>query len=508
MQVKELLMRLLKSLKTNKTKKSILYFLLIAFSFLILLYPLSYGIVDLQGTIIFGFIIYIIYLICKKTKIKNRILIKEKYYIPIILFFAIITRVGIVILLNSSVSQVSDFGAALENAKSLIFSIEYYRVFTHWILYPCIVHLIMNVFSSTQLVALLTNSLILVINSILVYKVANKLFDKKKYGLIAALIYIFWPANIIYTLIFTQEHLAQTLILLAILSFFNIEKFNNKIINYINIVFIGMCLALSSFFKNFAPVILIAIIIYYILNLFTLKKQEVKKFVINKIIYIILIFISFITIKNCTYLFLDNLLGVPVARNITPCYLNVGLRDYGVYSQENYGMYFNSLRNNNYNYEVTNDKILNNLIKSFSEEDNKIFKEKDFFENKAILLFKGDSAKIDWVIESMKANYTTEHIEVLEDIKEYNNDYFVILVLLIMIGLVYMVKNMNLKYFFIYVIFYGCFLLLILVEAQNRYMYSIQPLMCILSMIGVKTIIEMRKKYEKVFRINKNKTLD
>ena len=171
-------------------KDKILTVLLYIFAFLFLIYPTSYGISDLKIVVIFVTILLLLLFIYKKSKILKKIHIKEKYFPWIILLLAIITRIGIVLLFENHLVQVSDFGGALNASNIMDFSSDYYRIFTHWILYPTMVHGIYQIFGSSQLVALLTNAIILIISSLLVYKVSFLIFNNKTYGFISSLFYI------------------------------------------------------------------------------------------------------------------------------------------------------------------------------------------------------------------------------------------------------------------------------------------------------------------------------
>lgn len=481
-------------------KSQMLTILLYIFTFLFLIFPTSYGIVDLKIVIIFfPLLLFTIYLL-------RKIKINEKYYPWIIIILAILTRVGVVLLLNSQIIQVSDFAKALEASYTLKFEGDYYQVFTHWILYPTILNFIYKIFGESQLVALLVNAIILVFVSLFVYKVASLIFNKKSSGFLAAIIYTLWPVNILYTIIFTQEHLCTLLLLIVLYLFLKNEskdEFNSK--KCISLIIIGILLGISTFLKNFAPVFLIAFIIYYILKVFNVKK--IKNYTIFKILSIFIIFISYSLSKNVIFNCIDNLVGTDVARNIIACYLNVGLRDDGTYSSENYGTYFSTLKENNYDYEKTNSIILKDIIKDSSSNLSI-----NFFSNKASILFGGDYARLQWISNTLNVDMGNKLIVIIDKL---NNCYFTFLVVLMILGLIYMNRNKDLKVFLLYLIFFGSFLLLLLVEAQNRYMYAIQFIMCILSVLGINYLVEFidNKKVKgevnnEISTISKNKTLD
>ena len=373
-----------------------------------------------------------------------------------ILVLAITTRIGIVLLFESHIIQVSDFGGAFSASNTLDFSSDYHRVFTHWILYPTLIHGIYQIFGSSQLVALLTNAVILIVASILVYKVSSLLFKNKTAGFVSALLYIFWPSNILYTLIFTQEHICLLLLLIVLYLFLIIENKEDlklSIKNVILLLLIGICLGLSTFFKNFAPAFIIAFIIYYFLKGFT--EKNIKKYTLMKLGTIVIILIGFITTKNLVFIGIDHLAGHPVARNITPCYLNVGLNTNGTYNAGIYNEYFNAVKENDYDYDKANDEIMDLLKKRLSDKNASIWQE-DFFDNKAKIIFGNDEAKISWLVSSINAKGTMQITNFIEnDYKDWNNNYFIILVTLMSLGLISMNKNKDLKKFLLYLVLFG-----------------------------------------------------
>lgn len=472
----------------KNVKEKFLTVILIFFCFLFLLYPVSDGLVNLRAIFIFLLILWM----ANYIKAMGRLFrINEKYYVWIVLFCAVATRVGVVLWLEPYVTQISDFQKSLVASKTLVFAGDYYRVFSHWIFHPTLVNFIYKIFGESQLVALLFNSLILIVATIFIYKNASTLFDKKSYGLLAALIYIFWPGNILYTLIFTQEHICVLLLQIVIYVFLKNESSDDYSINYKKIlspIIIGIILGISVFFKNFAPVFILAFGIYYVLK--GIISVRLKTYYIHKFVTLTLIILVFSSTKNVMFHIADGLVGEKVARDITACYLNVGLRGDGKYNEANYGMYFGVLQENNYNYEKTNAQILDKLIR-----EEKANWDMDFFEKKAKTVFGGDSSRVLFVSESVKVG---EHFRLARILTDYvidiNNNYFTIIVFLMALGLVPMIKHRNMALFLLYLVCFGGLLLLLLVEAQNRYMYAIQPIICILAVWGIEFLKELYNK--------------
>ena len=174
--------------------------------------------------------------------------------------------------------------------------------------------------------------MILTINSFLIYKIGSVVANKKL-GFISSIIYIIWPANILYTLIVNPENLRISLLLFSTYLFLRLE-YNTDLSQkrkILDLVIIGTFLGLIVFFKNFAPVLIIVFIIYYFL--FALKNNGSKKFLLSKVVSIIIIFVMFTLSKQIMFLAIDNLVGTKVARNIVPGFLNIGLRGDGTLSE-------------------------------------------------------------------------------------------------------------------------------------------------------------------------------
>lgn len=464
-------------------KDKIFNILLIVFSLLFLIYPASYGMIDLKISFLFIVVIVSIFYFLKKIRFK--ININEKYYPYIIICLCFITRVIIVLIFNSYISQVSNFRDALNAAQTLNFSSKFYKIFSHWTLYPFILHCIFKIFGTSQLVALLTNSVILTINSFLIYKIGSVVANKKL-GFISSIIYIIWPANILYTLIVNPENLGISLLLFSTYLFLRLE-YNTDLSQkrkILDLVIIGTFLGLSVFFKNFAPVLIIAFIIYYFL--FVLKNNGSRKFLISKVVSIIIIFVMFTLSKQIMFLAIDNLVGTKVARNIVPGFLNIGLRGDGTLSENRWVVYEELLNKYDYDFKLANKEMTNSLIEDIKNNDSAVRK-KGFFENKANILFGGDYTRIDYVILSL-GNHTYLKSLLSKYIIPLNNIFYIGVITFMVIEALFLMKQKNLGLILLEIIIHGCALMLIIVEAQNRYMYSIQPFMCILASNGIITL--------------------
>ena len=227
-----------------------------------------------------------------------------------------------------------------------------------------------DIFGHTQLVALLMNSFILVLNSILAYWLGNEIYDNKKYGFWASLIYIFWPANIFYSIIFTQEHLCAFCFLTVSLLFIKIiKKRNVNLYRYGIVLLIGFLLGLSTFLKNFAPIFLIAFLIFYFM--IVLKEKIMKTSIITFIFDFLIIILMFNLTNVVLFKFCDNLVGEPVSRNSAPYYIFIGLNKEGkgIFDEKLYNYYFNLLDTNDNDFEKTNKEVMDLTLKELKLDD-------------------------------------------------------------------------------------------------------------------------------------------
>lgn len=467
-------------------KEKIFKILLLIFAVMASIYPVLFGIYKIKGLLI---VISLILILMSLAKYIDKY--KSGYIIAIVLL-GIITRVGVVLFCNSHIVQISDFGKALNASFSLDFSEDYYRYFSHWILYPTIVHGIYYLFGSHQLVALLTNAVINILSAIMIYKTGTLIFDNKKYSFLASLIYLFWPGSILYTVIFTQEHLNALIIITIVYLFLKINnpKTNDSyFIKYIYPILIGILLAVTCFLKNFSPAFLISFII--LLFLWLIKNKFDKILFFKKIVCLSLIILSFIFFKQLLFVCVDNLVGKSVTRNITPCYLNVGLRDNGVYNVENYAYYYNLVKENNFDFEKANKEAMSGLFSYIDSKGLNYYLV--LLKSKGNIILNNDEAKISWFSLSIKDADEYSLLDNLEDIKFTNNLYYSIIMLLVGISLLETIKFKNLKTFFLQLLYFGACLMLLLVEAQNRYTYSMQVILCILSVVGIKILIDFLK---------------
>ena len=232
-QVRELLMKLLKSLENNKFYKFLVYSLFFIFLWL----PVS--VIFNEKMYYFLILCIILQFIFKKIKFNNKSKVFnfiDKYGLLILILICLFTRICSVLIMNERISQISNFKNALDTAITLDFQTPFYRCFSHWTLYPLILSFVFRLFGSSQFVALMFNVVIQVLTCVLIYFLALKITKNKKIAFISSLIYTLLPSSILYVNICTQEHIAIFLVLLCIYLFFSVNKLYNENKFYLYIV--------------------------------------------------------------------------------------------------------------------------------------------------------------------------------------------------------------------------------------------------------------------------------
>lgn len=469
------------------------------FFILFLIYPFAFSINN-------GFyFICAILLLLAIVKIKNimskkyKIQISEKlvkFYPLIIILQAVITRIGSAMFLNDNLVQVSDFNSALNVANTMQFQEPYHRIFIHWILLPYITHFLFNIFGSSQLVALIFNGIICVLSTIMIYFVTCKLVKNKNISFLASMLYILWPANILYVGIYTTEHITQLLLLIGVFLILKGNEERKSVKKYILFFISGIMLGLTTFFKNFGLVFIIALVIYFVLKCIFSAKEDLKKKVITSLISFVILVIGNFLIVQITYVALDNIIGAKVSRDNTTYFLTVGLisNNNGTYNATIGENYKRKIVENNYNYDAVNKEMCDILIKDIISNKNLGKK----LENKAKVIVGGDKGRVGFVIRSAKENGSIKLKEFIEKyILDLNDFYYMVLFILIGVGILKFRKDTNLEVLFIYISIYGTYLLLVLIEAQNRYTYGINSFICILAAIGFGYLFNYKKEEAK-----------
>lgn len=237
-------------------------------------------------------------------------------HIPILLFlFCFIIRYSYCHFMDGYINQIYDFGLVLEKAKNGMFTeyLEYYRRYLHKFFYPLLLRVLRI---TTQSKILLFQCICVSFIAVILFYIGKEIAGEKL-GIIQAIIFIMWPAQVIYTQVITEEHIAALLltaiVLLIIRMLKRIEGIDiigdcrdDKIKVLANAFFTGIVCGICAFFKDWALVSLVAILICS-LYLFLGYDSQKRIFLV---ICLICILIGRTGTEKGFTLFAENRLGV------------------------------------------------------------------------------------------------------------------------------------------------------------------------------------------------------
>lgn len=393
-----------------------------------------------------------------------------------------ITRFGFGLFMDDKLAQRADFEVVLKEAASGKFTdrIEYYSHYAHKFLYPFILH---KLHFRSQVSIFFFQSILVAACAVLIYIIANEVVGGNA-GTYGALLYVFWPAQIVYADITTEEHVAAFLTLLIVFLLFRIndrisEGFNEKnqwTIGTLLVILAGFVFGISCFFKDWGSVVLVAVLLSAILLLVHYKEASQKIAIIAA--FVLLLLVRMITSK-AVIAYEEHRLGIPVGNNviIAQMYGTLDPNSSGNYNREGNEEYYAIVEKHNYDYSAANKEALG-ILKS------KI--EKDFYLMPSLLLRKGTTAYVDdaammfcGLVESINdEGIITNYRAITQIIWFVASVYYCMMVCFTLFGGIY---NRNPKKTFIMLCLIGTIMVSLVVECQGRYKYSVEPLWCLLA---------------------------
>lgn len=476
--------------KINKEKSSnkvcnTIYNVLIGI-FLVLFIWFPYFIV-LENTTFWFFTTFIILFTLIFINWKKINFLENKKTIYFIILLTFLSRLIFVIKINDNIMQVSDFKYVFDMAKKFEFNAGFFQTAYHYFLYTYINGLLYKVFGGYQIVTLIFNSIIVSSISLVLYKICQIAFKNNKIGNMAAILYLCWPSTIIYTCIMTPDHLSMFFMLISVYLICKIldkkeDKISKKSILFM--ILAGLSISMIGFFKNFAPVVIIALLIIF--GLICIKNIKYLKY---SLIAFTIILASYAVTSFSIFSFEESFLGVKIMKNQLGAYVYVGLgyENNGYYSAERYGEYHDYLIAHNMDVKATNKYFMKKLKNEFKYYWSSYPK---LLTTKQIYSFGTDDAQGGWVVASLQAKneiYNRHMITILsEPFRNINEIFYIILVLFTIIACIYnVVYDKNNSLLFISIVMFGCCLMLMLAESQGRYKYTFEPLYCVMAAYGI-----------------------
>ena len=400
-------------------------------------------------------------------------------------------RLCFLLFYGNSIPPFSDFGWAHETALG---SPPHSRIelFPSWAFFSLILRFLYQYTIPHFLSAQLLNAVATSVTTALIYVLAYRIGKNRDIALVAATIFAFYPANIIYNAILTPEHLAIFLSSIILLLLSNKQKSTTK--HYINCGIAGIACAFMDYLKPIAMIIIIAYMIALILNNFINNTSRRAYKVFLPVLFLLFpYFVSSFAIGLCT----ESALGIKFAdsSNTRAHFLYVGLQPSGegqIHLGDNPTMYYYFLEQTDGDYSRAKEMTYDYLWKKI-EESTKQFAL--LFPQKFRWAWQDDTVPSYYVWEEVHRNADTTAPRLLrisyEILPTISQLFYISLIALSAYGLVSILKKrFNFLLFMISLYCSGFIFLLLIIEAQSRYKCKIILFLCILAAYGAKSLFK------------------
>jgi len=411
--------------------------------------------------------------------------IRNRYKIMIILLAGVLLRTFWIFSVNTM--PTSDFKSMYDAAQllltgdtSVLKGYEYLARFPHLIPMTFYMAVIIKIFSTNSLIVLkLLNTVFGTISIYLLYKLSYNFVKSEREKLFALLIGAIFPAFITYTSVLATENIAIPLYLASLIMFYNAK--NSEKVSYGKFIMAGIILALGNLFRGVAIVVLIAFIIYILID--TNKKKFVN-------IGCLILGYGLVTLYISGILLSVNLIERPLWKGAEPSAVTLLLKGTnfkydGMWNIDDAVFIENHLKDENLT-ELCLKKVKERL---FSKSPLELI---TFYTKKFIAQWEiGDCAGTYWSYLGANINLTG----ILPITFQY---MYVVILVLAFIGQF----NRNYKSsVLLNIILFGFGLLFIIIETQARYSYIASWIFILFAVCGIEILLKLiRKGKEHVFK--------
>jgi len=413
----------------------------------------------------------------------NDILLNSKYSLWIALGLVLLCFVSRLIYIKFMIPYViqkSDFKIILDEARTGVFKDQlwYYQMFPHKFFYP----LLLNYLGlKTQESIFVLQSLLSAITCFLIYKTGEQILSATT-GLIAEILYILWPAQIVYNSIITEEHIAATiqigiicLIVYLLKIFHRLDTTEKKTIKHMMIIsiFIGTLMGLSRLFKDWGIIALTAVLLCTIPIMFEAKRPRYNLLLLG---IIVLMIVTRSIVVDIALNGEEEKLSVKVNRsNTVYYYVALDPESTGGYNKTLYDEYVELVKKHEYNYNEANKEAITILANKIKNNPGKLLL---LLWNKGCRSQSSDFEIFEWsLISSTNDEFKEAYYYKVEQLIDIDCVYYVFMVLTIIVGV--FISHKEEKLFFLIMYVFGSALVSFLVESQGRYKFSIEPTWCV-----------------------------
>ncbi len=327
-------------------------------------------------------------------------------------------------------------------------------IFPHRVGFSLILGLMYFLIGSSVEKGSLINILFSMINLLLVYVLASKMYDKCT-AQVVSILYALWPAQIMYSSVIASENLFMTFFLAAVLLFIkSIENTSSK-----NIIFSLLCGIFMALAQIIRPVAQMLILVLFVSGIVMIERSKIVS-LIKMYLLLILSFILAIVVMNSV---IKALTGVPLRWSMGYNFMvGTNLDSHGVYNNKDaliLGKY-------NYDFEKVHNESFKIAIERIKSHPRKFLK---LIEEKMAILWGDETYSVNWSFSQGVNLRLSRNSSIKEFLIIFVQVFYLMLLFFTIFGLLLSLKKGSI--IISVLIFLIHFVSYFLLEVQSRYHY-------------------------------------
>lgn len=300
-------------------------------------------------------------------------------------------------------------------------------IFPHRVGFSLLLGLVYFLIGASFTKGSLINILFSMINLLLIYILALKMYDKHTANVVSIL-YALWPAQIMYSSVIASENLFITFFLTAVLFF--IESIDNTPSK--NIIFSLLCGIFIALAQRIRPVAQMLILVLFISGFVIIKIKKKNGFIEKTYLIILVSFIITILIMNAVIKFLT---GVPLRWSIGYNFMvGTNLKSHDVYNNKDaliLGKY-------NYDFKKVHKESFKIAIERIKLHPKGFLK---LIEEKIAILWGDETCSINWSFTQRANLKLSRNTLIKEFLIIYVQVFYLVLLFFIIFGLLFSLKK-------------------------------------------------------------------
>ncbi len=421
----------------------------------------------------------VLWLICGRVQLNSRLCL------IVILVMAVLLRLLWICLYD--VRPQNDFRFYYEHAQRFVngdFSGRgYISLFPHTFGYTSFLSLLFGIFGTAVEMAQFANIAISCGVITLVFVLGKILYDDRA-GLIAAVIWAFWPSQIFYTELVSTEILFTFMMLFCITLFLKLPAGNKSVAAS---VLLGLCCAMTNGIRPFGPILIIAFTLAFIYQPFRSRMEKTGVKPSSVILPLCTFLLAYLVFSNVWSLVLSHVIDKPVARSPVGFNLLVGsnLKYEGRWNQEDSEHMNKLLGPAEFNAQEVHDQLAQDSLERIKAQGGKNL---GLVIKKFSIMWSSDDDILTYIKAGL--NPVSPGSGSFHGVRRYLklacNLYYAVVVLLCGVFFFWSFrKGINTGQMVMLLIILGVAMIHLVVEVHGRYHFSMMPLFALLAGQGL-----------------------